>query len=63
MAQAYEFKSFLYTFCGKRKVQPTYIVEQEGSGFYCEVRRPTYSSRFDREIYLQTIFSSLGMPQ
>ena len=40
MAQVHEFKTFLYAFCGKRKVQPSYIVEEEDSGFYCEVKTP-----------------------
>ena len=39
MAQVHEFKTFLYAFCGKRKVQPSYIVEEEDSGFYCEVKK------------------------
>lgn len=34
-----EFKQFFYAFCGKRKVQPVYTYEEEGSGFYCEVRK------------------------
>lgn len=34
-----EFKQFLYAFCGKRKVQPAYTYEEEGTGFYCEVRK------------------------
>ena len=38
MAEVHEFKTFLYAFCGKRKVQPSYIVEEEDSGFYCEVK-------------------------
>ena len=32
------FKQFLYTFCGKNKLQPAYTYEEEESSFYCEVR-------------------------
>lgn len=34
-----EFKQFFYAFCGKRKVQPVYTYEEEGTGFYCEVSK------------------------
>ncbi len=34
---AHEFKNFLYVFCGKQKIQPTYTYEEEDNAFYCEV--------------------------
>ena len=34
---AHEFKNFLYVFCGKQKIQPTYTYEEEDNEFYCEV--------------------------
>ena len=51
MAQFQEFKTFLYAFCGKRKVQPSYIVEEEDSGFYCEVRAPLGHKIIIRKAY------------
>ncbi len=36
---AHEFKNFLYVFCGKQKIQPTYTYEDEDNEFYCEVRK------------------------
>ena len=33
------YKQFLHTFCGKKKLQPVYTYEEEEeTGFYCEVR-------------------------
>ena len=48
-----EFKQFLYAFCGKRKVQPAYAYEEEGTGFYCEVREFHNSavSEYDRRLH------------